>query len=196
MDEIKTVFYKNNGFDSASHLKEAGIPYSVVKKNLKEGKIIRLRRGFYQWHEIDETNEVSVVVGLFPDGILCMDNALFYYGYSDRTPTEWHIAVNKDTSKVRFNIQYPFIKPYYYEPHTLSIGIAKGTINGIEISVYDRERTICDYLRNASNIDREIFNKAVQGYIADPKKSIANLIDYSKRLRVFKRVQDLIGVWL
>lgn len=38
------------------------------------------------------------VTGLFPDGIFCMNTALFYHGYSDRTPLEWHIAMN--TGKV------------------------------------------------------------------------------------------------
>jgi hypothetical protein len=31
---------------------------------------------------------------LFPDAVLCMNTALFYYVYSDRTPAEWHLAVD------------------------------------------------------------------------------------------------------
>ncbi len=64
------------------------IAYSLVQKYIKQGKIIRIRRGFYQWHKINETNEAATIAGLFPDGILCMDTALFYYGYSNRTPSE------------------------------------------------------------------------------------------------------------
>jgi hypothetical protein len=45
-------------------------------------------------------------------------------------------------------------------------------------------------------MDREIFNKAVQSYIADPQKNIPNLMAYAKPLRVAKPVRDLIGVWL
>ncbi len=45
-------------------------------------------------------------------------------------------------------------------------------------------------------MDKEIFNKAVQGYVKDQKKNIPNLMQYAKTLRVQKRVKDLIGVWL
>ena len=111
-------------------------------------------------------------------------------------PSEWHIAVNKDTSKTRFDIPYPFIKPYYYEPDTLRLGISKDSINGIEISIYDRDRTICDCLRSVGKMDKETFNKGVQAYIADPRKNISHLTAYAKKLRVYKKVKDLIGVWL
>lgn len=47
-----------------------------------------------------------------------------------------------------------------------------------------------------NKMDKEIFNKAIQGYIKDSKKSIPNLMEYAEVLRVQKRVRDLIGVWL
>jgi hypothetical protein len=51
-------------------------------------------------------------------------------------------------------------------------------------------------LRNMNKMDKEVFNKAVQGYVKDPKKNIPNLIEYAKVLRVQTRVKELIGVWL
>ena len=50
--------------------------------------------------------------------------------------------------------------------------------------------------RSMNKIDKEVFNKAVQGYVKDPKKNIPNLIEYAKVLRVQTRVKELIGVWL
>ena len=47
-----------------------------------------------------------------------------------------------------------------------------------------------------NKIDKEVFNKAVQGYVKDPKKNIPNLIEYAKALRVQTRGKELIGVWL
>ena len=44
--------------------------------------------------------------------------------------------------------------------------------------------------------DKEIFNKAIQGYVKDSKKNIPNLMKYAKVLRVQKRVKEMIGVWL
>ena len=51
-------------------------------------------------------------------------------------------------------------------------------------------------MRNVNKMDKEIFNKAIQNYVKDPKKNIPNLIQYAKALKVQKRVKELIGVWL
>ena len=125
-----------------------------------------------------------------------METALFYYRYSDRNPVEWNIAIDKNTSRQRTKIDYPFIKAYRVEPALLSIGETKGEIDSTEVRIYDRDRTICDVLRNMNKMDKEIFNKAVQSYVKDSKKNIPNLMEYAKVLRVQKRVKELIGVWL
>ena len=52
------------------------------------------------------------------------------------------------------------------------------------------------YLKNMSKMDKEVFNKAIQSYVKDPHKNIPNLMEYAKALRVQKKVNDLIGVWL
>lgn len=78
----------------------------------------------------------------------------------------------------------------------VTLGETKGEIDSHKVRIYDRDRTICDVLRNMNKMDKEIFNKAVQGYVKDPKKNIPNLMKYAKVLRVQKRVKDIIGVWL
>ena len=102
---------------------------------------------------------------LFPDGILCMETALFYYGYSDRNPAEWNIAIDKNASRQRTRIDYPSVKAYRIEPTILSIGATRGEINFTDVRIYDRDRTICDVLRNMNKMDKELFNKAIQGYL-------------------------------
>jgi len=82
----------------------------------------RVDNGYYQWANPDDYSEIGTVHRLFPDADLCMDSTLHYYGYSDRTPGEWHLAVSKDSGKSRFNIDYPFVKPYYMELSVLALG--------------------------------------------------------------------------
>lgn len=144
----------------------------------------------------DFRSEAATITRLFPDAILCMDTALFYYRYSDRTPMEWHLAVSKDSGKSRFQIDYPFVRPYYIEPSLLELGAVMGEIDSNVVRIYDKERTICDCLRYAAKMDKEIFNKAIRGYIEDPAKNISRLMQYAKKLRVTQKVKTLIGVWL
>lgn len=78
----------------------------------------------------------------------------------------------------------------------VTLGETEGEIDFHKVRIYDRDRTICDVLRNRNKMDKEIFNKAIQGYVKDLKKNIPNLMEYAKALKVKKKVNDLIGVWL
>lgn len=192
----KEIFDRYGGMMRTTQLAEEKVFYPQRQKLMEDGHIEKVRRGYYQWNSSEDFSEVGTVTRLFPDAILCMDTALRYYGYSDRTPGDWHLAVSKDSGKSRFNIDYPFVKPYYIEPTVLKLGLTKGTMDGHEIRIYDKDRVICDCLRYRNKMDKEIFNKAIQNYIADPEKSIPKLMEYAGPLRVKKIAKDLIGVWL
>ena len=192
----KSIFDKYGGMMRTAQLAEEKIFYPQREKLIADGYVEKIRRGYYQWIDPDDFSEVKTVIRLFPDAILCMDTALRYYGYSDRTPGDWHLAVSKDSGKSRFKIDYPFVKPYYVEPAVLELGLTTGTMDGHAIRIYDKDRLICDCLRYRNKMDKEIFNKAIQKYIADPEKSIPKLMEYAGPLRVKKLAKDLIGVWL
>ena len=192
----KSIFDKYGGMMRTTQLAEEKIFYPQRQKLIADGYVEKIRRGYYQWINPDDFSEVGTVIRLFPDAILCMDTALRYYGYSDRTPGDWHLAVSKDSGKSRFKIDYPFVKPYYVEPAVLELGLTTGTMDGHAIRIYDKDRLICDCLRYRNKMDKEIFNKSIQKYIADPEKSIPKLMEYAGPLRVKKLAKDLIGVWL
>ena len=192
----KEIFDRYGGMMRTTQLAEEKVFYPQRQKLMEDGHIEKVRRGYYQWNSSEDFSEVGTVTRLFPDAILCMDTALRYYGYSDRPPGDWHLSVSKDSGKSRFNIDYPFVKPYYIEPTVLELGLTKGTMDGHEIRIYDKDRVICDCLRYRNKMDKEIFNKAIQNYIVDPEKSIPKLMEYAGPLRVKKIAKDLIGVWL
>ena len=192
----KSIFDKYGGMMRTTQLAEEKIFYPQREKLIADGYVEKIRRGYYQWINPDDFSEVGTVIRLFPDATLCMDTALRYYGYSDRTPGDWHLAVSKDSGKSRFKIDYPFVKPYYVEPAVLELGLTTGTMDGHAIRIYDKDRLICDCLRYRNKMDKEIFNKSIQKYIADPEKSIPKLMEYAGPLRVKKLAKDLIGVWL
>ena len=196
IEEYKAIFDKYNGLARTQQLQEEGLAYRPLQKLIEQGYVEKVRYGYYQWVNHDDFSEAGLIKRLFPDAILCLDTALRYYGYSDRTPGEWHLAVDKYSGRSRFNIDYPFVKPYYLEPSTLGLGLTEGDIDGHTVRIYDRERTICDCLRYRNKMDKEIFNKAIRRYIMDPEKSIPRLMYYAEPLRVKRQVKDLIGVWL
>jgi predicted transcriptional regulator of viral defense system len=196
VDEIRQMFEDAGGMLRTKELYAGKVFYNDIRQFVNDGLVEKIRYGYYQWIDEDNPSEARLINQLFPDGILNMDTALFYYGYSDRTPLAWHLAVSKDSGKSRFKIDYPFVRPYFIEPALLDVGLSSGEIDGNRVRIYDKERTICDCLRYRNKMDREIFVKAIQEFVNDTSKNIPRMMQYSKKLRVTDTVKNLVGVWL
>lgn len=196
INEYKMIFDSYGGMMRTRDLQNEKILYRTLHKLIEQGFVEKVRYGYYRWINLNDFSEVCVVIRLFPEAILCMETALRYYGYSDRNPLKWHLAVSRDFSKSRFNIDYPFVKPHYVNSSYLEIGLSYGVIDGHKVRIYDKERVICDCMRFRNRMDKEIFNKAILGYINDQGKNIPRLMEYAEELRVKKTVKELIGVWL
>lgn len=197
IEEIKTLAKRTDGIFRTADLKRMGLTAYDIRKLLDRHAIERIKHGYYMLTSNDDyRSDAAIIASLYPDGVLCMYTALFYHGYSDRTPLAWDIAISKDVSKSRFKLDYPFVQPYYMEDHLLSFGITDAVYDDTVLKIFNIDRLICECIFFESKIDRETYNKAVQGYITDPNKNIANLIDYAKKRRILKKVKDRIGVWL
>ena len=196
INALRNIFSDHQYVMTTAELQAEKLYYADIQLMLKEGLIEKVKRGYYHWAEDATGSEVLIINRLFPDAVLCMETALFYYGYSDRNPAQWNLALSKNISKEREKMDYPFIKVYRMEPSLLPLGETTGEIDSSKVRIYDRDRTICDVLRNMNKMDREVFNKAIQGYVKDTEKNIPNLMRYAKELRVQKRARELIGVWL
>ena len=152
--------------------------------------------GYYQLAEQEDIKEEQVLASLLPESIVCVESALFYYGYSDFSPREWSIAVPRTFSRTRLQIKSLAIKVHFIQPSLFEIGKTVGDFNGVQLAVYDRERTICDCFKYRTKLDSEMFNKALNAYAGDKRKNLSNLSSYAKEMRVYKKVMDVMEVLL
>ena len=194
--KLEKLAKENNGLIKTSDMLDLGMSTHEIRKFTMDGVIERVRQGYYQIGADSDPSDEELIAKLFPDGVICMNTALFFYGYSNRTPMAWDIAIDKNTSKSRFKLDYPFVQPYYLEPHLLTFGITTGDFSGHSMQIFDRDRLICECLKYEGKMDRDTYNKAIQGYVSDTKKNITRLLEYAEQRRVLKRVKDRIGVWL
>ena len=198
MDYIKKATTANRKMlIKRSELNDLKLYQKDINELVEQGYLEKVRQGWYQVVDNEnEKSEAALIAALFPDGVICMYTALFYYMYSDRTPLDWDIAIDRDTTKSRFKLDYPYIKPYYIEKKHLEYGITEANFEGSIMKIFDRDRLICECIRNERSMDKETYNKAIQAYINDSNKCISNLIEYAKQRNILKKVKDRIGVWL
>lgn len=195
LNRIRIFMDENGGIAKKEQLSELGIDYRRVLDYVETGKLIRIKNGYYT-DRLDRFTEEQLIAKLFPDAMLCMESALYAYGYLKEKPYGWHLAVDKNTSKSRFKMDYPKVIPYYTEPESLQLGASKITLEGCEFGIYDKERLICDCLKYESKLSREQYKAALMAYINDSQKDISALMEYARERKVVKKVQSMIGVWL
>ncbi len=179
----------------AEDLRGAGISPGAIRRLALEGRIVRLRHGYYRPAGCEVSDE-QLLARLVPCGIVCMESALFHYGYSDFVPRAWSIAVPRTVSRTRLSIDGLSVRAYYVKDGLFELGRSTGLFNGVTLPVYDRERTICDAFRCRSSLDAELFGKAVRAYAEDPEKRLPSLLRYAHEMRLEKKIAGTMEVLL
>lgn len=195
-EHAKEVVENMGGIAKSADFVAAGMNAVDVVNMCNAGYLDRVRHGYYRLAENEMPSEEQLLAVLVPKGIVCLESALFHYGYSDFVPRKWSIAVPRSMSRTKLHVDDLALQPYYVQPELYELGKTTDDFDGVTLSVYDRERTICDCFKYRSRLDHEIFNRALNAYANDNKKNLKNLSIYAKKLRVYKKVTELMEVLL
>ncbi len=196
MKAVKNIIENNGGIAKTANFVAEGLTNYEVAHLCKKGYLERVKHGYYQLAGQENIKEEQVLASLLPESIVCVESALFYYGYSDFAPRQWSIAVPRTFSRTRLHIDSLATKVYFVQPALFEIGKTNRDFNGVRLAVYDRERTICDCFKYRTKLDNEMFNKALNAYAADKRKNLSNLSSYAKKMRVYKKLMDVMEVLL
>ena len=196
MENVKNIIKNSDGIAKTADFVAEGLTNYDVANLYKEGYLERIRHGYYQLAGQEDIKEEQVLASLLPESIVCVESALFYYGYNDFAPRQWSIAVPRTFSRTKLKIDSLATKVYFVQPALFELGRTSGDFNDIQLAVYDRERTICDCFKYRTKLDNEIFNKALNAYAADKKKNLSNLSSYAKKMRVYKKLMNVMEVLL
>ena len=196
LDAGMNVIESKGGIAKSADFVAAGIRAVDVVSLCNAGYLDRVRHGYYQMAEQNEATEEQMLATLIPQGIVCVESALFYYGYSDFAPRKWSVAVPRTISRTKLNVDDLPLQTYFVQQDLYKLGKTTGDFHGVTLPVYDRERTICDCFKYRSRLDTELFSKALNAYANDPQKNLSNLSIYAKKLRVYKKVIELMEVLL
>jgi len=90
---------------------------------------------------------------------------------TDRDPLEWSVTIPAGYNGS--NLREAGIKVYTVKKELHLIGVTElKTLYGRSTKVYDKERTICDIVRNRNNMDVAILNEGIKRYLYNKDKNI------------------------
>lgn len=193
---VQKIILNKGGIAKTADFGLEGFSNYEIAALCKEGIIERIRHGLYQLPQSLTPTDEQMIKEILPQGIICAESALFYYGYSDFSPREWSVAVPRTASRTVKRVQEIPLKAYFIQKNYFDLGRTTGDFNGISLAVYDRERTLCDCFKYRTKLDNEIFNKAVNAYAADDNKNLTNLSKYAKEMKLYVKVMNIMEVLL
>ena len=180
---------RENGYLYTQDVTEAGIRREQLKKYLDSGTLIRESRGIYSF--ADSTNDEFVLLqSSCKKGIFSYGTALYFHGLTDRFPQMVSMTVPKTYNvfylkEELFHVEFHRIKPSLWD-----IGITEMiSPQGGKITVYDRERCICDMIRNHKQTDPQVFVQALKGYFSSNERDDIRLQEYARQFRIMEKMQ-------
>ena len=100
----KQVVLQMDGIAKTASFLKAGLSKTDVCTLCNQGYLERIRHGYYSLAESEMMPEEQLLITLIPEGIVSLDSALFYHGYSDFAPRQWTIAVPRTISRSKLTM--------------------------------------------------------------------------------------------
>ena len=168
---------------TSKEARNCGVSPATLAYYVRIGEIERISRGLYrgikapempnfQWEDL-----VTIVRGT-QDGVICLISALALYELREEIPRQHWIAIKNTTSRH----SDPMVKVIRMRNHTL--GRAVIDIDGVVVSIFDKERTIQDSFRYLS---KETALKALKTGLEQPHSKridINKLRSYAKKMKI------------
>lgn len=193
-EKLEELIIEKDGLIITKEVERLGIPRYYLTLFTREGRLERVAQGVYLTLDAfdDEMYRLQVRSKRI---IFSHETALYLQGLTDRDPLEWSVTVPRGYNAT--NLRDEGIKVYTVKNENFEMGITElRTSFGRPVKVYDKERTICDIIRNRNNMDIAILNEAIKRYIESEYRNIPQLLRYAKELDVQNIIRNYMEILL
>lgn len=155
-------FAKKHGMIRVRDAVKEGIHPETLRRLCKKGLLVKMARGIY----IPADSEISQNVGLaqiskrVPNGVICLLSALQFHDIGSQSPFEVWVAIDQKAAAPR--IDYPPIRIVRFSGKALSDGIEIHQIEGVEVEIYNKAKTIADCFKFRNKIGLDVALEALK----------------------------------
>ena len=155
-------------YSSKEILKKYGTRYNLSKA-IKNNEIFKLEHGIYSDSEL--VNRILVVSKKYPNAIITMDSAFYYYDLTDVIPTKTFVATNRNSN----TIKNKDIVQVWVPKEILNLGKEKVIVDGEFVNMYNKERLLVELIRKRNQIPFDYYKEIIGNY-----RKIADELDMYK----------------
>lgn len=193
-ERLENLIADNNGIVITQEVERQGIPRHYLTLLLREGKLERVSHGIYVTPNAFE-DEMYMLQVKKSKVVFSHETALFLHDLTDRDPLEWSITVPSGYNST--NLRDAGVRVYTVKKSLHLMGTTDvETLFERKVTVYNKERTICDIIRNRNNMDVAILLDALKRYLGSKDKNVSLLMKYAKELGVQKILRNYLEILL
>lgn len=181
--------YQDKGIITTKKALELGINKDVLKELVQKKEIIKIANGLYGFPN-EDIDEYIYFIHRVPKGVFSHETAAYLHGLSTRMPLVYVMTVETGDNvtrvkKIKNNIIFKYCNKKYHNIGKITIK----NIFGREITVYDKERTILDLIKDKDRIDAEVFSESIKAYFNSKDKNLLKLTKYAIRMNMEKNIK-------
>jgi predicted transcriptional regulator of viral defense system len=192
-NRILQIFDDHYGYIRTKDLRDQGIHHKYLSMLADEGEIIKLRHGLYRLADIEDFTVLQEALFAVPSGIICLGTALYYHEITTWNPPDVQIAIQRRRRVVL--PEYPPIQLLHVSEDLFDIGKTEITApSGKPLSIYDRERVVCDAIRYRNKIGIKAMKEVLITYLERKDRNLAVLLDYAKKLHISPVLKQYLDV--
>jgi predicted transcriptional regulator of viral defense system len=141
---------------------EKGIHPEYLRRLCEKGLLKRISRGVYVSADSDLTQNIGLaqIAKRIPHGVVCLLSSLQFHDIGTQNPSEVWIAIDRKSAKPQ--IDYPPVRIVRFSGTALSEGVEKHEIEGVDVTIFNKAKTIADCFKYRNKIGLDIALEALK----------------------------------
>lgn len=186
------VFQKQKRPMRTKEALKLGIHPRTLSALVESGSITRLARGTYVAADIIlERPDLVITSLLVPKGVICLISALSFHNITTQIPHEIHIALPRPSKRPKI-IDAPQCRFYSFSGECYSNGIEKHVLSGIDVHIYNPEKTVVDCFKFKNKIGLDVAIEALRYCMERKKSTPRKILSYARICRVEKVIMPYL----
>lgn len=155
------MFTKKEGDNMLYSYQECILKYQSdyqIRKAIKKGKLFQLSKGIYS--ELRGVSDLEIFAKKYPNAIVTMNSAFYYYGLTDTIPQYSYLATDRDAAKIKDSK----VKQSFLPKEVLKLGVVSETQSNFTIKIYSKERMLVELVRYKSKLSYDYYKEIIGNY--------------------------------
>lgn len=173
-----------------------GVHRSTLARWQVQGLVERVTRGVYRKADaaLSSQDDLVVVASRIPNGVFCLDSALYFHELGTRIPHQVMIAIDRDARIPSIN--YPPTRCFRVSGKAFSEGIETHQVGEARLRIYSKAKTVADCFKYRNKLGTDVALEALRALVRQPGFVTGELLRYCRICRVEKVVTPYLEALL